>query len=176
MPPATVTFDPAGLQGDVVRGKTTHRRVEVVQFYVSKESKDAWLVQRDWLRVGLQLFSTTGRDASMENRGSRVLLTEPYSIRKDGGRGSSENTPWSSGVDEERCVTTKRVVTTAQGTLANKVKAQYMVVDFLGDKSVLNNFALWLQSVRKMTATEARDDLEACASNLVNRARLLCRW
>ena len=109
VPPATLIFDEAvGLQGDIVRGKTTGvgRRVEVVQFFVSK---DAWLISRDWLRVGLELFMGMNRDITMGNRDfltckptdnlqgfrksmmrypdamcfSRALLTELYSTRKN---------------------------------------------------------------------------------------------
>ena len=107
--PSTMEFDPlAGLQGEIMRAKTTGvgRRVEVVQFYVAA---DAWLVHKDWLKVGLQLFMTMNKDIAMEKRDfmmckpneslrgfrkgmlsypeamcySRALHTELYSIRLD---------------------------------------------------------------------------------------------
>ena len=109
VPPSTLEFDPlVGLQGEILKAKTTGvgRRVEVVQFYVAAE---AWLVHKDWLRVGLQLFTTMNKDADMERRDflmckpneslrgfrkgmlsypeamcySRALHTELYSIRLD---------------------------------------------------------------------------------------------
>ena len=61
-------------------------------------------------------------------------------------------------MDEEYAVTTKRVVTQAQTHLANKIKAQYGITDYTDDKSVLNNFALWLQMVRGLSATEAHQE------------------
>ena len=68
VPPSTLEFDPlVGLQGEILKAKTTGvgRRVEVVQFYVAAE---AWLAHKDWLRVGLQLFTTMNKDADMERR------------------------------------------------------------------------------------------------------------
>ena len=219
VPPATLVFDEAvGLQGDIVRGKTTGigRRVEVVQFFVSK---DAWLISREWLRVGLELFMSMNRDTDMGNRDflmckpaenlhgfrkammrypdamcfSRALLTELYSTRQD-EKGDlyrimipestsywSEHSErvtimswaliaeipretrrrwgrWSPGVDEEYAVTTKRVVTAAHGALAAKIRAQYGLTDFVDDKSVLNGFSLWLQTVFFKTVSESHQE------------------
>ena len=209
VPPATLTFDEAvGLQGDIVRGKTTGvgRRVEIVQFHISK---DAWLVSREWLRVGLELFMAMNRDVKMGNRDflmckptenlqgfrpsmmryadamcfSRALLTEIYSARKDSEGNlfrlmNPESTSywsehservtimswaliaevpretrrrcgrWSPGVDEEYAVTTKRVVTTAQ----------YGITDYVDDRSVLNGFSLWLQTVHLKSVSESHQE------------------
>ena len=215
VPPATLTFGEAvGLQGDIVRGKTTGvgRRVEIVQFHISK---DAWLVSKEWLRVGLELFMTMNRDVKMGNRDflmckptdnlqgfrpsmmryadamcfPRALLTELHSARTDGDGNmyklmNPESTSywsehservtimswaliaevretrrrwgrWSPGVDEEYAVTTKRVVTTAQAGLASKIRGQYGITDYVDDRSVLNGFSLWLQTVRFKTVTES---------------------
>lgn len=201
-----------------MRGKTTGigRRVEVVQFFVSK---DAWLISREWLRVGLELFMSMNRDTDMGNRDflmckpaenlhgfrkammrypdamcfSRALLTELYSTRQD-EKGDlyrimipestsywSEHSErvtimswaliaeipretrrrwgrWSPGVDEEYAVTTKRVVTAAHGALAAKIRAQYGLTDFVDDKSVLNGFSLWLQTVFFKTVSESHQE------------------
>ena len=56
VPPATLTWELGiGLQGDIMRSKTTGagRRVEVVQFHISVH---AWVFERDWLRVGYELL------------------------------------------------------------------------------------------------------------------------
>ena len=239
VPPATLLFDEVvGLQGDIVRGKTTGvgRRVEVVQFFVSK---DAWLISRDWLRVGLELFMGMNWDISMGNRDflmckptnnlqgfrksmmrypdamcfSRALLTELYSTRKN-EEGNlyrvmipestsywSEHSKrvtimswaliaevpretrrrwgrWSPGVDEEYAVTTKRGVIAAQGTLAAKIRAQYEITDFVDDKSVLNGFSLWLQTVYFKTVSESRLETTKIAPPICGEAsmRVQFRW
>ena len=67
-PPATLSWElGVGLQGDIMRSKTTGagRRVEVVQFHVSV---NAWIFEKDWLRVGYELFVTMNKDSKSEAR------------------------------------------------------------------------------------------------------------
>eukprot|EP00913_Durusdinium_trenchii_P022634 g21257.t1 len=83
---------------------------------------------------------------------SWALIAEiPRETRRRWGR-------WSPGVDEEYAVTTKRVVTAAQGNLASKIRAQYGITDFVDDKSVLNGFSLWLQTVYFKTVSESHQE------------------
>ena len=68
VPPATLSWEVGvGLQGDIMRSKTTGagRRVEVVQFHISV---NAWIFEREWLRVGYELFATMNKDAKSESR------------------------------------------------------------------------------------------------------------
>ena len=68
VPPATLTWELGiGLQGDIMRSKTTGagRRVEVVQFHISAH---AWVFERDWLRVGYELFLTMNKYSRSESR------------------------------------------------------------------------------------------------------------
>ena len=60
IPPASISFDAnLGFEADVTRSKTTGagRRVEVVQVFVNSS---AYLVCKDWLRVGLEIFTGMG--------------------------------------------------------------------------------------------------------------------
>lgn len=69
---------------------------------------------------------------------SWALIAEvPREKRRRWGR-------WLPGVGEEYAVTTKRVVTTAQASLAAKIRGQYGITDYVDDRSVLNGFLLWL--------------------------------
>ena len=70
--------------------------------------------------------------------------------------------------------TTKRVVTQAQRFLAAKIKAQYCITDYTDDKSVLNNFALWLQAVHGKTASQVYEESVKLAPP--TRGAGLCRW
>ena len=56
-----------GLIGEIVRSKTTGvgRRIEVQQFYVAEE---AWFLAEGWLRTGLKIFETFGKEAGVEKR------------------------------------------------------------------------------------------------------------
>ena len=62
IPPASISFDAdLGFEADITRSKTTGagRRVEVVQVFVSSS---AYLVCKDWLRVGLEIFMGMGKE------------------------------------------------------------------------------------------------------------------
>ena len=218
VPPATLTWELGiGLQGDIMRSKTTGagRRVEVVQFHISV---NAWVFERDWLRVGYELFLTMNKDSKSESRDflmawpsenlhgfghsmmrypdamaySRALLSElPSSMQERGGGRrllmSPEGTGhwsehservtmmswalvaeapkevrrrwgrWSPSVDEDYAVTTKKVVLTAQGEVAQKIRGSYRTSDFLDDKSVINNYIRWLQENFDKSLEEATD-------------------
>ena len=68
IPPASISFDAdLGFEADITRSKTTGagRRVEVVQVFVSSS---AYLVCKDWLRVGLEMFMRMGRAAQVPGR------------------------------------------------------------------------------------------------------------
>ena len=73
-----------GLQGDITRSKTTGagRRVEVVQFHVSV---NAWIFEKDWLRVGYELFVTMNKDAKSEARD--FMMARPSENLHGFGRG-----------------------------------------------------------------------------------------
>ena len=63
VPPSTLRYDPAvGLEGDIMRSKTTGtgRRIEIIQFHVGR---DCWLVNKEWIHTGLQLFLSLAREA-----------------------------------------------------------------------------------------------------------------
>ena len=151
--------------------------MEVVEFYVSSE---AWLVRKDWLKVGRQLFMTINKDIAMEKRDflmrkpnetlrgfrkgmlsypeamcySRALLTELYSIRL-----GEDGQPQRLMIPESTSYWSERSVTQAQAHVASKIKAQYCITDYTDDKSVLNNFALWLQAVHGRTPTQAHAEI-----------------
>ena len=81
-------------------------------------------------------------------------------------------------MDEEYAVTTKRGVIAAQGTLAAKIRAQYEITDFVDDKSVLNGFSLWLQTVYFKTVSESRLETTKIAPPICGEAsmRVQFRW
>ena len=81
-----------------------------------------------------------------------MIAEVPRETRRRWGR-------WSPGVDEEYAVTSKRMVMQAQARVAEKIKAQYCITDYTDDKSVLNNFALWLQAVHGRTPTQAHKEI-----------------
>ena len=85
IPPASISYDPTtGFEADITPSKTTGagRRVEVVQIFVSSS---AYLVCRDWLRVGLEIFVGMGKEAGT---GMRDYLMARPNHQLDGFRKS----------------------------------------------------------------------------------------
>eukprot|EP00913_Durusdinium_trenchii_P033478 g31343.t1 len=134
-----------------------------VQVYMESIYGTAWLRSPgDFIGyVALLLEEPCGRSATSywSEHSERVtimswaLIAEvPRETRRRWGR-------WSPGVDEEYAVTSKRVVMQAQARVAEKIKAQYCITDYTDDKSVLNNFALWLQAVHGKTPTQAHKEI-----------------
>ena len=62
---------------------------------------------------------------------------------------------WRPSVDEDYVTTTRRLVHDAQKEVAGRIRRQHGALDVVDDRSVVNNFTVWLQDVHKKTVTQA---------------------
>lgn len=62
---------------------------------------------------------------------------------------------WKPSVDEDYVTTTRKMVHTAQKEVAGRIRRQHGTLDVVDDRSVVNNFTVWLQDVHRKTVSEA---------------------
>ena len=216
IPPSSIRFDPqVGLEGEIHRSKTTGsgKRIEIVQFHISCRS---WLVHKEWIQVGLEIYTIMARRANHLNKDflmpipdetlanfrrrtmkypdamsfSRAMWSELLApIKDEKGRHLpllrpessccwSEHSErvtitswaavigvdkeirrrwgrWRPSVDEDYVTTTRRLLRDAQKEVAGRIRRQHGALDVVDDRSVVNNFTVWLQDVHKKTVTQA---------------------
>ena len=126
-----------GLVGEIMRSKTTGvgRRIEVQQFYVAEE---AWFLAEGWLRTGLQIFESFGKEAGVEKRD--FMMARPNS-KLDGFRSSMVT--YADAMSMSRTLLTELVAPVRSGGDLAKLVVSNETGSFWSEHSERVTMASW---------------------------------
>eukprot|EP00435_Cladocopium_sp_Y103_P017366 s1708_g4.t1 len=96
VPAHTMSFDDSLLKGEIHRSKTSGagKRLGILGFYVSKQ---AWLIEQEWLKVGWQIWKRLGEDAALSKRD--FMLPAP-NVKQDGFLPRMVTYPMASAISQ----------------------------------------------------------------------------